>query len=269
MEVSPVNRTQRRGSAERFRAGIPSLVKSNEQAQLVPVEMPTDGTPLSGLDELAQDVLRTADLPYLRDESICELLRRHILRRFNAVAARDVRKARRHGRGAAVLRRQHVRQVEHQELVRPVGAVGVAVVEDFRPVREPQGAQQGASELFMFGLFLGELIADIVQVSHHEHVAALLIRPAEQGPPQLGGFHPHPVAVAQPVLVHADRRRRVIIMRSFACRRPDTAGDPSVCDAESQRGADRGARPWVPTGNPWIQSRETPRGPQTPRKTGR
>ena len=32
------------------------------------------------LEQLAQDVLRPADLPHLRDENVCEFLRRHILR---------------------------------------------------------------------------------------------------------------------------------------------------------------------------------------------
>ena len=31
-------------------------------------------------EQLAEDVLRTADLPHLGDENVCELLRRHILR---------------------------------------------------------------------------------------------------------------------------------------------------------------------------------------------
>ena len=60
----------------RSRPRDPGLVERDEK----PPEIPGEASPLRGLDELAQDVLRTTDLPHLGDEHVCELLRRDILR---------------------------------------------------------------------------------------------------------------------------------------------------------------------------------------------
>ena len=83
------------------------------------------------------------------------------------------------------------------------------MMENLSPVRKTERTQQVATEFFVLGLFMGELITNVVQVSHDEHFSTLLVRPPEQGAPQFGSPHTYTATVAQPVLVHANCRHLI------------------------------------------------------------